>query len=90
MKTIKRKEALREMDSETKEGKHFYFSVEFYKENGEIVFLNKAKMAGLRADMKKNRIRGIQQVDSQGNQIGHIYTVCIDNIRMFNNLRITI
>ena len=66
------------------------FSIQFYKKNGELVCLHRAKSAGLRSDMKKNRQRGVQAVDNKGNNIGHIYPVCIDNIRVFNGKRVYI
>ena len=89
--TIKRREVLLEMDNtETLEQKTNTFSIQFYKQNGELVSLMRAKKTGLRANMTKNRLRGVQQVDFKGNSIGHIYPVCIDNIRVFNGKRVFI
>ena len=47
-------------------------------------------MRGLKADMKRNRLRGIQPVDSEGNPIGHIHAVSIDNLREFNGMQVVI
>jgi len=84
--TIKRADVLSEMDmNESSSGRRKYFSIQFYKSDGEVVTLPRAKSCGLRMDMKTNRKRGVQQVDEYGNAVGHIYPVNIDNIRMFNN-----
>jgi hypothetical protein len=89
--TIKRREALTEMEiKENGSGKAVYFSISFYKANGELVSLHRAKSCGLRADMSSNRLRGVQGVSLTGSAIGHIYPVCIDNIRTFNNLKVVI
>lgn len=66
------------------------FSVEFYTAKGELVYFPHASASGLRADMKKNRLRGIQQCDEKGNLIGNPVSVSIDNLRMFNNKKVTI
>lgn len=89
--TIKRADALRQMETREKsKGEAAYFSIQFYKKNGELVSLRKAKITGLRANMKEQRLRGIQAVDHAGNAIGHIYPVSIDNIRTYNDLQVTI
>lgn len=78
---------------ETKEktqGEAAFFSIQFYTKNGEMVSVPRAKSAGLRANMKEQRLRGVQPVDSSGNAVGHIYPVCIDNIRTINGLQVTI
>lgn len=88
---IKRVDAIREMElRENKNGSVRLFSIQFYKQNGELVSLLHAKAAGLRANMKTNRIRGVQQTDKDGNPIGHIHTVSIDNIREFNHKKVTL
>ena len=88
---IRRADALRQMETrENTEGKARYFAIQFYKKNGELVSLPRAKITGLRANMKANRMRGIQAVDQQGNPFGHIYSVSIDNLRKFNDLQIVI
>lgn len=89
--TVRRADVLTEMEiKETITGRGKQFSIQFYKKNGELVFLPRAVSRGLRANMSSNRLRGVQAVDETGNGIGHIYPVCIDNIRMFNNLRVRI
>jgi hypothetical protein len=89
--TIKRADALKEMETrETTAGKPNYFSIQFYKKDGELVSLNRAKVTGLRANMSANRLRGIQAVDAEGNPIGHIYPVSIDNIRTLNSQQVVI
>ena len=82
---IKRVDCLREMElKETHRGAGVYFQIQFYKRNGEMVTIPRARTCGLRANMKKNRLRGIQAVDASGNAYGHICPVSIDNIRSFN------
>ena len=71
-------------------GRASHFSVQFYLKNGEMVSLPRAVVRGLRADMKSNRLRGIQPVDSKGEPIGHIYPVSIDNLREFNGKQVVI
>jgi hypothetical protein len=89
--TIKRADARKQMEiRETTAGKPLYFSIQFYKKDGELVSLNRAKVTGLRANMTANRLRGIQVVDTDGNPIGHIYPVSIDNIRTLNSQQIVI
>ena len=89
IETIRRVDALREMEiREDQYGKRVLFSVEFYTKEGELVYFSHAFSCGLRQDMKKNRIRGVQQCDSAGNKIGHVYVVRIDNLRMFNGQKV--
>ncbi len=91
MESIKRRDVLIEMEiKEDSLGKTHYFSIQFYKQNGELISLHRAKSAGLRANMTTNRLRGVQAVDASGNAIGHIYPVCIDNIRSFNHKKVVI
>lgn len=91
METITRAEALHEMEvKETSKQKRKVFSISFYKNNGEIVFLPRAITSGLRMNMKENRKRGVIAVDKEGKRFGHVYPVCIDNIREFNGKRIKI
>ena len=88
---IRRADALREMETREKStGRAGHFSVQFYLKNGEMVSLPRAVVRGLRADMKSNRLRGIQPVDSKGEPIGHIYPVSIDNLREFNGKQVVI
>lgn len=89
--TIKRTDVLNEMEiREDQYGKRVLFSLEFYTKDGEVVYLSHAYSCGLKAEMKKNRIRGVQQCDSAGNKIGHVYVVSIDNIRMFNGQKVVL
>lgn len=91
MNTIRRVEVLNEIEvPETSKGKPKFFSIQFYTDSGELVFVNRAKVCGLRMNMKSARRRGIQPVDVSGNPIGHIYPLCIDNIREFNGQRVKI
>lgn len=88
---IRRADALREMETREKStGRASHFSVQFYLKNGELVSFARAVVRGLKADMKSNRLRGIQPVDSQGKPIGHIHTVSIDNLREFNGKQVVI
>lgn len=90
-KTIKRTDVLTDMEiQETSMGKRKYFSIQFYKKNGEVVMLPRARTCGLRMNMTSNRVRGVQMVDDQGNAVGHVYPVCIDNIREYNGIRVKI
>lgn len=91
IKTIKRVDALHEMEiREDQYGKRVLFSIEFYTKEGELVYFSHAYSCGLRQNMKKNRLRGVQQCDSAGNKIGHTVAVSIDNIRSFNNKKVTL
>ena len=89
LKSIRRADALREMETrEGADGKRVYFSIQFYKKNGELVYFSRACTCGLRIDMKRNRMRGIKQCDQRGNVIGTPVAVSIDNIREFNHMRV--
>jgi hypothetical protein len=91
MDTIKRREVLKEMENtETRSHKINTFSIQFYKQNGELVSILRAKTCGLRANMSSNRLRGVQAIDHKGNNIGHPTAISIDNIRMFNCKRVYI
>jgi len=89
--TIKRADALRQMETrETTKGKPNYFSIQFYKKDGELVSLIRAQVTGLRVNMTTNRMRGIRAFDADSKPIGHIYPVSIDNIRTFNDQQVVI
>ena len=89
--TITRADVLSEMEvRETAGQRPRHFAIQFYKKNGELVTLTRARSCGLRMNMTDNRTRGVQQVDDHGNAVGHIYPVRIDNIRTFNGLRVKI
>jgi hypothetical protein len=91
IETIKRRDVLIEMEiGETRSNKINTFSIQFYKKDGELVSLIRAKSAGLRANMTFHRLRGVQAIDAKGNAIGHIYPVCIDNIRIFNGKKVNL
>ncbi len=91
IKTIRRADALREMEiREDQYGKRVLFSIEFYTKDGEVVYFSHAHSCGLRQNMKKNRLRGVQLCDSAGNKIGNPVAVSIDNIRMFNNMKVVL
>lgn len=75
---------------EDKFGRPVLFSIEFYTKKGEVVHFSFAFSCGLKVCMKNARVRGIQQCDAAGNKIGHPVTVSIDNIRMFNSLKVTL
>ena len=90
-KTIKRVDVLREMEiREDQYGKPVLFSIEFYTKEGEMVYFSHARSCGLRQNMKKNRLRGVQQCDSAGNKIGNAVAVSIDNIRSFNKVKVVL
>ena len=60
METIRRHEALTDMEiHEDNQGKKHIFSIRFVNKQGEVVYLPYAYSSGLRADMKKNRLRGV-------------------------------
>lgn len=90
MANIRRYEVLREMDvHETSSHAAKSFSIQFYKKDGELVYVNRGVSKGLRMNMKTNRMRGVQPVNEKGESVGHVYPVCIDNIREFNGKRVT-
>ena len=91
IKTIRRVDALRQMELREDQYAHrVLYSLQFYTKQGEVVSMSHAYTCGLRADMKKSRLRGVQQCDSAGNPIGHVVAVSIDNIRMFNNQKVVL
>lgn len=88
---IKRADALREMEvREDQYGKRVLYSIQFYTKHGEVVYFGHAYTCGLNANMKANRLRGVQQCDAAGNKIGHVVPVSIDNIRMFNGQKVVL
>lgn len=80
--TIKRVDALKLMD------KKETFSIQFYKSNGEVVSLFRAKTIGMNQHYFHLRIRNVQAIDASGEKIGHAYAVSIDSIRMFNGAKV--
>ena len=89
VKTIRRVDALRAMEQrEDAYGKRVLFCIQFYNKSGEVQSMSHAYTCGLKVSLKDNRLRGVQQCDKAGNKIGHPVAVSIDNIRMFNNLKV--
>jgi len=85
IETIRRNLVLKELEiKETPEGKQIVFSLKFVKKDGELVFMPHAVAAGLKMNMKKNRMRGVLPVDSQGNACGHVTPVHIDSLIEWN------
>ena len=82
--TIKRIDALKLMDKKES------FSIQFYKSNGEVVSLFRAKTIGMNRNYFHQRIRNIQAFDAMGEKIGHPYAVSIDNFRMFNGVKVVL
>lgn len=91
VKTIKRVDAVRQMEiREDQYGNKILFSIQFYNKQGEVVTMSHAFSCGLRVSLKENRLRGMQQCDAAGNKIGHPVPVSIDNIRMFNGMKVVL
>lgn len=91
IKTIRRVDALRQMEvREDAYCKRVLFSIQFYTKAGEVQSMSHAYTCGLKVSLKNNRLRGIQQCDQMGNKIGHPVAVSIDNIRMFNNMKVVL
>lgn len=82
--TIKRMDALKLMDKKES------FSIQFYKANGEVVSLFRAKTIGMNKNYFFQRIRNIQAYDAFGEKIGHPYCVSIDSFRMFNGVKVVL
>ncbi len=89
--TIQRSEVLGLWDiKENPDGSMHTFSVKFIKKNGEVVFIQHGTPCGLNMNLKKNRMRGIREVDENFNALGHPIPVNIDLIIEFNKLRVKI
>ena len=89
IQTIRRNLALKEYEAkETPNGKQISFSIKFVNKKGELIFIPKAVAAGLRFNMKENRIRGVLPVDSDNNASGHVTPVHIDGIIEWNGKKI--
>jgi len=83
---MKRHEVLRQIDiKETAGGKAQVFSVKFRTKKGECIFMPAAVSCGLRMDMAKNRMRGVQPVGKDLEPAGHHTPMSIDRIIEFNN-----
>lgn len=89
IQTIRCNLALKEYEvKETPEGKQITFSIKFVTKEGELVFIPRAVAAGLRFDMKSNRMRGVVPVDAQNKATGHVTPFHIDGIIEFNGMKI--
>jgi len=87
--TIRRNLALREYEvKETPNGKQVTFSVKFVKKDGELVFMPRAVAAGLKMNMKENRMRGVLPVDAQGEGCGHVTPFHIDGLIEWNGMKV--
>lgn len=86
METIRRHEALSDMEiHEDNQGKKHIFSIRFVNQSGEVVYLPYAFSSGLKADMKKSRLRGATPCSPTGIPTGHVLPICIDNILEYNH-----
>ena len=89
VETIRRNLALKEYEvKETLLGKQVVFKIKFVKKDGELVFMPMAVAAGLKMNMKENRMRGVLPVDAQGESCGHVTPVSIDGIIEWNGKKI--
>ena len=89
IQTIRRNLALKELEAkEVPDGKQVAFSIKFVTKNGELVFMPRAVAAGLRFDMKSNRMRGVVPVDAQNKVTGHVTPFRIDGIIEYNGMKI--
>ncbi len=88
---IRRADALRAMEvREDKYGKRVLYSLGFYTKKGELVYFSHAYTCGLSSNMKKNRLRGVQQCDQLGNKLGHVTAVSIDCLHSFNGMKVVL
>jgi hypothetical protein len=88
-KLIKRNMMLKEMDIRfLPSGKRSMFSIKFVTLRGELKYIARAYVTGLRYDVKAARQRGIQPCDGDGNPTDHVYPVGIDNVIMYNNMEV--
>lgn len=86
---MKRHEVLRQLDiKETVDGKAVPFSVKFRSKGGELIFIPAGVACGLRMDMRKNRMRGVQPVGKDLVPVGHPTPMSIDRIVEFNGKRV--
>ena len=89
IQTIRRNLALKEYEvKETPNGKQVTFSIKFVTKKGEIIFIPRAVAAGLKFNMKDNRMRGVLSVDAKDEAIGHVTPVHIDGIIEWNGKKI--
>jgi len=86
---IRRNLVLKSLDiKETPTGAQVSFSMIFIKKDGERVFIPRAVSTGLPYSLSVNRLRGVLPIDVNGEKVGHVYPVCIDNILEYNSLEV--
>lgn len=91
MDTIKLQVVLADMDEKTlPDGKQKVFSIKFVKQNGELVYVNRAVRCGLNMNMKRNAFRGILRVDKELEKLGHHTPVKIWNIIEYNGIKVSL
>lgn len=89
IKTIRRNLALKEYEiKETPDGRQVTFSIKFITKRGEIIYIPRAVAAGLRFDMKNNRMRGVLPVSNDNSASGHVIPVHIDGIIEWNGKKV--
>ena len=89
IETIRRNLVLKELEiKESPEGKQIVFSIKFVKKDGELVFVPMAVAAGLKMNMKENRMRGALPVDSNNEGSGHITPFHIDGMVEWNSKKV--
>ena len=60
------------------------FEIEFYTKDGTFISISKARKTGLhKMNMKRFDMKGVQEVNSSGNSIDHVYPVWIHAIRSY-------
>ena len=86
---MKRHEVLSALDfKETPDGKPVVFSIKFRTKKGECIFMPAAIACGLKMDMKKNRMRGVQPVGRDLQPVSHPTPMSIDRIIEFNGVNV--
>ena len=66
IQSIRRNLALKELEAkDTPDGKQVASPIKFVTKNGELVFMPRDVAAGIRFDMRSNRMRGVLPVDAQ-------------------------
>lgn len=75
---------------ESPEGSVITFSIVFIKKDGERVFVPRGVSVGLPYSLVANRMRGVLPIDANGEKVGHVYPVSIDNILEYNSLEVVL
>lgn len=90
MTTIPRNTALREMDVRFDEANNRrFFSIKFVTKQGVLLYFPKCYSCGAgKMNNRRYRLRGIQPVDSEGKNFGHVYPVMIDSILFYNGHKV--